>query len=79
MATVEGGEKTVKFCETCKWWAANNDSQTGWATTRRPYFFCSHPQVRLSKPTGDDGLVAADWLIATGPKFGCVHHEEKTE
>lgn len=63
-----------KYCETCAMWDNKHDKPMG--------------QCRSSQVAEDEGQVDTTAMLlyeyseggtfSTGPKFGCVHHTEKT-
>jgi len=63
-------EVKLKTCDTCKWWS---DIEL-YGGVRN----CT--SKKLNQGGGDDELSAVGYdvySIETGPKFGCIHHEEK--
>ncbi len=69
----------MKRCKTCRWWS---DDEQWW--TPVGCFECLHPKI--TEPFGYEG--DANCLVyaydegggfASGPEFGCVHWEARTE
>lgn len=64
----------MSTCDTCKWWE-------DFHLTTKKAGACNNPKL-LNYDVYPDGLSVSDQDIEgqrpnTGPKFGCVHHEEK--
>lgn len=63
----------MSTCDSCKWWFKCGPDSTGFD---RGIGGCSHP--KLDGPDAVDSLtVETDQPVGilTGPKFGCIHHE----
>lgn len=72
----------MKTCDCCRFWGNNTlNSHFTHKDCNCPKFFLGYrqPHERVELPE-DEVQVENDegWGFATGPKFGCIHHEEKT-
>ena len=57
-------------CQTCKWWSMAMAGKFG-------FHECRNPKVNGPTRSWTDGVATDDdSTIATGPYFGCVHHEQ---
>jgi hypothetical protein len=69
--------KTIGTCDACKWW--KEDEKFSHMGT-----FCDHPKIcedSTKESQADDALVYSfneGGFFNPGPKFGCVHWEEKS-
>lgn len=72
----------MNTCDSCKYWnPKESQANAGWGGQ------CDHPKMiseqkkNYDQAPEDDGTVvmAHDYYpayLSTGPKFGCIHHEE---
>lgn len=63
-----GGVVNYPRCKTCRHW------DDKWRARDRMYY-CNH--IKLADGLCLDGVFTPVDPIATGPDFGCVHHEAK--
>ena len=65
-------------CKTCKHWRKYREAPRGAMQATFGWGACENPRF-TDNATGSD-LIRRDWgnrAFATGPDFGCIHHEEK--
>lgn len=61
----------MRTCDTCSWWRKSSDEEG----------VCVHPKLSDEDNLAIDGLAGHDIEMGvmppcTGPKFGCIHHQE---
>lgn len=72
----------MKTCDTCKFWnPAESQADAGWGGQCDHFKMLSEQKQNISEPPSDDSTVARahDYYpayLSTGPKFGCIHHED---
>lgn len=65
----------MKTCDTCKFW--NVDPLT--YIPQDSHRLCSHRKIDGTRDDDDtlNSNADYDYGVTTGPKFGCIYHEEK--
>lgn len=74
----------MNTCKTCKWWGPSYVSEYR-HTPESGFGHCDSPKILEGyghdpKTSPQDAAIIENdegWGWATGPDFGCIHHEEK--